>query len=149
MFYIKRVRNQIGLEYECLGSDSWLHYLVLSMAWQVRTHWKKQTTGQKLIDPSTGEEAQYALTEFSPSFMARMIPRWGPDSWGHACSAELKRGNLELIRTVGNEKFYRATDIGANLAWNTTRHLHFLLLKMKERLLIHSHSDGIRLIMSK
>jgi hypothetical protein len=148
-FHIKRVKNEIGWEYDAVESDSMLQDLVLFTASVVRGHWKTKRLGQKIIDPYTGQEALDPLTEVSPSFMARIIPRWSPAAWAHAFSAERKKGHLKLIETIGNEKFYRATDIGSNLALNTSRHMHFLLLKINERLRIQALSDGRKPILTK
>ena len=148
-FHIKRIENMLGWEYDTIESDSTLHDLVLMCASLARYHWNQKRLGRTIIDPYTGEEALDPLTEVSPSFMARIIPKWSPQDWAHAFSAELKKEHLELVRQIGNEKFYRATDIGSNMALNTFRHMGFLLLKINERLRIQALSDGREPILAR
>ena len=59
--------------------------------------------------------------------MAKRLSLFSPASWARTFRNELKKENLEIVRRIGNEVFYRATEKGSDWAIHDMLHALFLV----------------------
>lgn len=116
-----------------LSVEPELQDLVLQAACVSRANYLEKKRTGRVVVPWTGKEAENPLYEVSPAFLAKIWPIQN-DKLAHAFTALRKKGHVEIVKRVGNEKFYRATDTGSNFALHSWAHANFLLKKIGERL---------------